>query len=61
VESIHAFIPPINGVGFRLTSCKRSSGYFAIAELDGTPIHNSAKAEDCIRLAARSTTLIRSG
>jgi 5-methylcytosine-specific restriction endonuclease McrA len=48
------------GVGF--VKGKRSSGFFAIAELDGTPIHNSVKATKCVRLAARSTTLItRSG
>jgi 5-methylcytosine-specific restriction endonuclease McrA len=47
------------GVGF--VKGKRSSGYFAIADLDGTPIHKSAKAASCVRLAARSTTLTRSG
>jgi hypothetical protein len=46
------------GIGF--VKGKRSSGYFAIATLDGTPIHNSARAMSCSRLAARSTTLIRS-
>ena len=29
---------------------KRSSGYFAVATLDGTPIHNSVKATTCIAL-----------
>jgi 5-methylcytosine-specific restriction endonuclease McrA len=43
------------GVGF--VKGKRSSGYFAIATIDGTPIHNSARAVTCVRLAARSTTL----
>jgi hypothetical protein len=47
------------GVGF--VKGKRSNGYFAIATLDGTPIHNSARAVDCVRLVARSTTLTRSG
>jgi RRXRR protein/HNH endonuclease len=47
------------GVGF--VKGKRSSGYFAIAGLDGTPINNSAKAATCVRLAARSTTLTRGG
>jgi hypothetical protein len=48
------------GVGF--VKGKRSSGYFVIATLDDTPIHNSAKAATCKRLAARSTTLTtRSG
>jgi len=48
-----------NGVGF--VKGKRSTGYFAIAGLDGTPINNSARAASCVRLAARSTTLARSG
>ncbi|SIO43152.1 HNH endonuclease [Singulisphaera sp. GP187] len=43
------------GVGF--VKGKRSSGYFAIATLDGIAIHNSAKATACKRIAARSTTL----
>lgn len=47
------------GVGF--VKGKRSSGYFAIADIDGTPIHNSARATSCVRMSARSTTLIRSG
>ena len=45
------------GMGF--VKGKRSSGQFAIAELDGTPIHNSVRAATCVRLAARSTTLTR--
>jgi len=48
-----------DGVGF--VKGKRSTGYFAIAGLDGTPINNSARAASCVRLAARSTTLARSG
>ena len=49
-----------NGVGF--VKGKRSTGYFAIAGFDDTPISNSTKAASCVRLAARSTTtLIRSG
>jgi hypothetical protein len=44
-----------HGVGF--VKGKRSSGYFAIAMLNGTKIHNSAKASQCERLSARSTTL----
>ena len=48
-----------HGVGF--VKGKRSTGYFAIAGLDGTPINNSARAASCVRLAARSTTLARSG
>jgi hypothetical protein len=47
------------GVGF--VKGKRSSGSFAIAELDGTPINNRVRAATCVRLAARSTTLTRSG
>jgi hypothetical protein len=46
------------GIGF--VKGKRSSGYFAIAEMDGTPIHNNARATSCKRLTARSTTLVRS-
>jgi len=48
-----------NGVGF--VKGKRSTGYFAIAGFDDTPISNSTKAASCVRLAARSTSLIRSG
>jgi len=48
-----------HGVGF--VKGKRSTGYFAIAGLDGTPINNSARAASCVRLAARSSTLARSG
>ena len=48
-----------DGVGF--VKGKRSTGYFAVAGLDGTPINNSARAASCVRLAARSTTLARSG
>ncbi|ABM39710.1 hypothetical protein [Polaromonas naphthalenivorans] len=47
-----------HGVGF--VKGKRSTGYFAIADLDGTVIHASAKAINCIRLAARKTTQIES-
>jgi hypothetical protein len=47
------------GVGF--VKGKRSSGYFEIAELDGTPIHHSIRATSCVRLSARTTTLTRSG
>jgi hypothetical protein len=36
---------------------KRSTGYFSIADLDRTAIHNSAKVQGCKRLTARSTTL----
>ena len=45
-----------NGIGF--IKGKRSSGYFAIADLDGNIIHASKKAANCIRIAARSTTQI---
>lgn len=48
-----------SGVGF--VNGKRSSGYFAIAALDGTSIHASARARDCTRISARSTTLIGRG
>ena len=48
-----------NSVGF--VKGKRSTGYFAIAGLDGTPINNSTRAASCVRLTARSTTLARSG
>ncbi len=47
------------GVGF--VKGKRSSGDFAIAELDGTPINDSVRAATCVRLAARPTTPTRSG
>jgi hypothetical protein len=44
-----------HGIGF--VKGKRSTGYFAIATLDGTKIHASAKALNCKRISARSTTL----
>lgn len=47
------------GVGF--VKGKRSSGYFAIAAFDGTPINNGTRAATCVRLAARSTTLVMGG
>lgn len=44
------------GIGF--VKGKRSTGYFAIANLDGAPIHASVTVKRaCRRLAARSTTL----
>jgi RRXRR protein/HNH endonuclease len=46
------------GVGF--IKGKRSTGYFAIADLDSTVIHASEKAANCIRLAARKTTQVES-
>ena len=47
------------GVGF--VKGKRTSGYFAIAAWDGASIHASAKALNCKRISARSTTLIGRG
>jgi hypothetical protein len=44
-----------HGIGF--VKGKRSTGYFAIATLDGSKIHASAKAVHCKRISARSTTL----
>ena len=44
------------GIGF--VKGKRSSGYFAIGDLDGTIIHASEKVANCRRLAARSTTQV---
>jgi hypothetical protein len=37
---------------------KRSSGYFAIADLNGNIIHASEKVANCVRIAARKTTQI---
>jgi hypothetical protein len=37
---------------------KRSSGYFSIVDLDGNVIHASEKVSNCVRISARSTTLI---
>ena len=44
------------GVGF--VKGKRSSGYFAIADLDNTVVHASEKALNCLRIAARTTTQV---
>jgi 5-methylcytosine-specific restriction endonuclease McrA len=44
------------GVGF--VKGKRSSGYFAIADLDGNVIHASEKVANCVRISARKTTQI---
>jgi hypothetical protein len=38
---------------------KRSTGYFALSDIDDKPVHASAKVLNCQRLAARSTTLIQ--
>jgi hypothetical protein len=45
------------GVG--IVKGKRSSGYFAIADIFGNKIHDSAKVKDCKRLRARTTTLLK--
>ena len=37
---------------------RRQTGYFALRKLDGTKIHNSAKAKDCILLESAKTLLI---
>lgn len=48
------------GIGF--IKGKRSTGYFAITRLDGTKIHDSVNVKkECIRLQARTTTLIEKG
>jgi hypothetical protein len=44
------------GVG--IVKGKRSSGYFAITDVMGNKIHDSAKVKDCKRLRARTTTLL---
>jgi hypothetical protein len=44
------------GIGF--VKGKRSSGYFAITDIIGNKIHDSAKVKDCKRLRARRTTLL---
>lgn len=44
------------GVGF--VQGKRSSGYFAIADLDGTALHASEKVANCHRMTAHTTTQI---
>jgi|GEM_PF-5731401 len=46
------------GIGF--VKGKRSSGYFSIADLDGTIIHASEKVANCKRITARTTTQIES-
>ena len=46
------------GIGFM--KGKRSTGYFAVAQLDGTKIHDSVNIrKSCRRLTARKTTLIQ--
>ncbi len=48
------------GIGF--VKGKRSSGFFALSELDGSKIHDSVNVKkNCVRLNARRTTLIRKG
>jgi 5-methylcytosine-specific restriction endonuclease McrA len=48
------------GTGF--VKGKRSTGFFAISELDGTKIHDSVNVKkDCTRLSARRTTLTSKG
>jgi hypothetical protein len=44
------------GVG--IVKGKRSSGYFAIADIFGNKIHDSTNVKDCKRLRARTTTLL---
>lgn len=44
------------GTGF--IKGKRSTGYFAIADLDGTILHASEKVAHCRRLTARTTTQV---
>jgi hypothetical protein len=45
--------------GFGFVKGKRSSGFFAISDLDGRLINPSVNVKkDCIRLKARTTTLI---
>ncbi len=46
------------GIGF--ITGKRSSGYFAIADIYGVIIHASEKASKCLRLNSRTTTQIQS-
>jgi len=45
-------------MGVSFVKGKRSTGYFSIADLDGTVIHASEKTERCERVSARSTTQI---
>lgn len=43
----------------RVSERKRSTGFFAISNLDGTAIHNSVNVKkSCRRLSARSSTLV---
>jgi hypothetical protein len=44
------------GVGF--VKGKRSSGYFAIATIDGKSIYGSLCAAKCVRLSSRAATLV---
>lgn len=54
-KTCYFYVAHIEGTGF--VKGKRRSGYFAIATLDGTKVHASAKAVHCRRISARSTTL----
>jgi hypothetical protein len=44
------------GIGF--IKGKRSRGYFSISDLDNNVIHLTEKVQNCVRLAARTTTQV---
>lgn len=53
----HDLIQTNKGIGY--VKGKRSTGYFSIGDIYGNSINNSVKVKtDCIRIAARKTTLI---
>ena len=54
------YVQTPKGIGF--VKGKRSTGFFAISDLDGKVINPSVNVKkDCIRLSARTTTLIERG
>ncbi|HNG91869.1 MAG TPA: HNH endonuclease, partial [Acidobacteriota bacterium] len=51
-------IQTVKGIGF--VTGKRSTGYFALGAIDGTPLTGSINIKtNCVRLRARTTTLIQ--
>ena len=51
-------IQTVKGIGF--VTGKRSTGYFALGTIDGTPLTNSVNIKTkCVRLTARTTTLLQ--
>jgi hypothetical protein len=54
---LRKFDKVLSPAGIAFVKGKRSNGYFAIAKLDGSAIHNSIRASECRCLSARTSTL----